>query len=210
MPTVIVWSRMASTYCFWFTVLGATFSPRWRQTTSSRMRLGLSWRSSAPPIASIVPGATSWPWRTRSESSRTTVSPIATSSLEPSRVSTLPRRKTSQSRWSSSVRMIASPGPASSVATSLVSSICSRATSRSASPEPPQLTRLPSARPFTLGMTSAITLPISFGELAPDSATASPTIASSSSSEICSGRYAPISSASLSSALARSSRPASR
>ncbi len=27
------------------------------------MRLGLSWRSSAPAIASIVPGAISWPWR---------------------------------------------------------------------------------------------------------------------------------------------------
>ena len=49
------------------------------------------------------------------------------------------------------------------------------------------LTRLPSARPFTCGITSAITLPISLGELAPDSATASPTIARSSSSEICSG-----------------------
>ena len=42
----------------------------------------------------------------------------------PSSVSTLPRRKTSQSRWPSSVFMIASPGPASSAATSLVSSSC--------------------------------------------------------------------------------------
>jgi len=49
------------------------------------------------------------------------------------------------------------------------------------------LTRLPSARPFTRGITSAITWPISFGEVAPDSARASPTMALSSSSEICSG-----------------------
>ena len=34
--------------------------------------LGLSWRSSAPVIASIVPGAISWPWRMRSETSRMT------------------------------------------------------------------------------------------------------------------------------------------
>ena len=50
------------------------------------------------------------------------------------------------------------------------------------------LTRLPSARPWTWGMTIAMTLPMSFGEVAPDSATASATSALSSSSEICSGR----------------------
>ncbi len=131
-------------------------------------------------MASIVPGATSWPWRTRSVSSRTTVSPIATSSSPPSRVSTLPRRKTSQSRCSSSVRMIASPGPASSAATSLESSICLRATRPSASPSPPRSRACRRRGPSPCGMTSAITLPISFGELAPDSATASPTIACSS------------------------------
>src|SRR3954451_20074700 len=49
------------------------------------------------------------------------------------------------------------------------------------------LTRLPSARPCTFGITSDMTLPISFGELAPDSATASPTIAWSSWSESCAG-----------------------
>src|ERR687891_3021870 len=121
-PTVIVSERMASTYRFWFTVLGATFRPRWRHTTSSRMRLGLSWRSSAPAIASMVPGAISWPWRTRSDSSRTTVRATPTSSSSPSSVSTLPRRYTSQSRCSSSVFMTRSPGPASSAATSLGSS----------------------------------------------------------------------------------------
>ena len=51
-----------------------------------------------------------------------------------------------------------------------------------------ELTRRPSARPFTWGMISAMTLPISLGELAPDDATASPTMACRSSSESCSGR----------------------
>ena len=72
------------------------------------------------------------------------------------------------------------------------------------------LTRLPSARPLTFGITSAMTLPISFGELAPDSATASPTIAPRSSSESCSGMYDAISSASRSSDSASSARPPSR
>ncbi len=49
------------------------------------------------------------------------------------------------------------------------------------------LTRFPSARPLTFGITRLMTLPISCGEEAPDSATASPTIARSSSSESCSG-----------------------
>jgi hypothetical protein len=127
-PTVIVERLMASTYRFWFTVFGATFRPRWRQTTSSRMRLGLSWRSSAPAIASIVPGAISCPWRTRSVISRTTVRAVSTASSSPSSVSTFPRRKTSQSRCSSSVFMTASPGPASSVATSFGSSSWMRTT----------------------------------------------------------------------------------
>ena len=47
------------------------------------------------------------------------------------------------------------------------------------------LTRFPSARPFTCGITRLITLPISCGEDAPDSATASPTISRSSSSDTC-------------------------
>jgi hypothetical protein len=41
------------------TVFGATFSPRWRQITSSRIWLGLSCWSSALVIAAIVPGAIS-------------------------------------------------------------------------------------------------------------------------------------------------------
>src|SRR3954447_8592923 len=90
------------------------------------MRLGLSWLSRAAEIALIVPGEMSWPWRTRSENSRITVSPVATSSSEPSSVTTLPRRNTSQSRWSSSVFMTWSPAPASSAATSFGSSSCVR------------------------------------------------------------------------------------
>ena len=84
--------------------------------------------------------------------------------------------------------MTRSPGPASSAATSLGSSSWTRTTAVSFSLTA-ALTRLPSARPCTFGMTSPITLPISLGEVAPDSATASPTIASSSSSESCAGRY---------------------
>src|SRR4029079_12234586 len=61
------------------------------------------------------------------------------------------------------------------------------------------LTRFPSARPFTCGITRPMTLPISCGEEAPDSATAFPTISRSSSSDICSGRYEEITSASRSS-----------
>src|SRR5947209_14026568 len=95
------------------------------------MRLGLSWRSSAPVIASIVPGAISWPWLTSSVSSRTTVSAVATPRSPPSSASTLPRRNTSQSSPASSVFMITSPGPASSLATSLVTSSCVRIRCRS-------------------------------------------------------------------------------
>src|SRR5947209_259531 len=90
------------------------------------MRLGLSWRSSAPVIASIVPGAIPCPWLTSSVSSRTTVSAVATPRSPPSSASTLPRRNTSQSSPASSVFMITSPGPASSLATSLVTSSCVR------------------------------------------------------------------------------------
>src|SRR6185503_10749905 len=58
------------------------------------------------------------------------------------------------------------------------------------------LTRLPSARPFTCGITRPMTLPISCGDDAPDSATALPTISLSSWSDSCSGRYEEITSAS--------------
>ena len=60
--------------------------------------------------------------------------------------------------------MIRSLAPASSAATSLESSICSRTSAVSCSFAAP-LTRLPSARPLTLGMTIAITLPMSFGDV---------------------------------------------
>ena len=122
------------------------------------------------------PGAISWPWRTRSVISRTTVRAIATASSSPSSVSTLPRRKTSQSRCSSSVFMTASPGPASSAATSFGSSswIALRA---SASPSPPRSRACRRRGPSPAASRAPMTLPISCGEEAPDSATASPTIA---------------------------------
>ena len=62
--------------------------------------------------------------------------------------------------------MIASPGPASSLATSLVSSSCVAHYAVSFSLTT-ALTRLPSARPCTRGITIDMTRPISFGEAAP-------------------------------------------
>ena len=50
------------------------------------------------------------------------------------------------------------------------------------------LTRLPSARPPTFGISTFITPPMSFASLAPDSSTAPATSPESSSSESCSGR----------------------
>ena len=49
-------------------------------------------------------------------------------------------------------------------------------------------TRLPSARPATFGIATFITCPMSFGEVAPVSATAPATIARSSSSDSSAGR----------------------
>src|SRR6188474_2964886 len=91
------------------------------------MPAGLSWASRAPVTASIVPGATSWPCSIRSTSSSTTVAAVCTSSEEPSRVSTLPRRWNSQSRWPRSSRRTASSEPASSAATELSRVSCLRA-----------------------------------------------------------------------------------
>ena len=51
----------------------------------------------SPPRS--CPGAISWPCAISSESSRTTAAAASTASASPSSVSTLPRRKTSQSRW---------------------------------------------------------------------------------------------------------------
>src|SRR5207302_6501343 len=61
-----------------------------------------------------------------SASSLTTTPAVSTASGGPSRVSTLPRRNTSQSRWPSNARSTASPLPASSLATTLSSSSCLR------------------------------------------------------------------------------------
>src|SRR5262249_25277891 len=98
--------------------------------TSSRISDGLSRASSAPVTASIVPGAISCPCSIRSTSSPTTVSADRTSPGSPSRVSTLPRRYSSQPRCPSSARSTASSEPASSVATVLSSVNCLRAKPR--------------------------------------------------------------------------------
>src|ERR1039458_5055854 len=103
-------------------VLGATLVARLRQPTSSRIWDGDSCSSSARLTASIVPVPISWPCSISSESSRTTAAAEVTEASSPSSVSTLPRRWTSQSRWPSSVRRIASWLPASSAATALSSS----------------------------------------------------------------------------------------
>ena len=100
----------------------------------------------------------------------------------------MPRRKTSQSRCSSSVFITASPGPGE-LGGDLVGELELGPQGVSIS-FTAALTRFPSARPFTCGITRLITLPISCGEEAPDSATASPTIARSSSSESCSRHVA--------------------
>ena len=142
--------------------------------------------------ASIVPGAISWPWAISSESSRTTAAAASTASGSPSSVSTLPRRNTSQSRWPSSVRSTASLLPASSAATAFSSSICLRTHhvpvyALSASRTRAEA-RLPSARPPALAITAFITCPMSLGSLAPVSAIAAATIASSSASSSSAGR----------------------
>src|SRR5688500_350210 len=69
----------------------------------------------------------SCPRSTIAESSRTTVAASWTASASPSRVTTLPRRKTCASRCSSSVLRIESWEPASSAATSFETSSCLRA-----------------------------------------------------------------------------------
>src|ERR1700761_2932730 len=118
-PKVIVLRRIESTYRFWFSVFGATLVLRWRQTTSSRIAVGLSSASSAPATASTVPGTTSWPCSISSTISSTRLAASCRSPGSPSRVSTLPRRWTSTGRRSLSPRRTESSEPASSAATSL-------------------------------------------------------------------------------------------
>ena len=126
-PKVTVERRMASTYFFWLTDLGATRRLRWRHTVSSSTRAGDSLDSSTRVTASIVAGSMSCPRSTIAESSRMTVAPACTASASPSSVTMLPRRNTSQSSCSSSVRSAASREPASSAATSFDTSSCRRA-----------------------------------------------------------------------------------
>src|ERR1700761_1645750 len=118
-PKVIVLRRIESTYRFWFSVFGATLVLRWRQTTSSRIAVGLSSASSAPATASTVPGTTSWPCSISSTISSTRLAASCRSPGSPSRVSTLPRRWTSTGRRALSPRRTESSEPASSAATSL-------------------------------------------------------------------------------------------
>ena len=123
----------------------------------------------------------------RSDSSRTTTAAAATASASPSRVMTLPRRNSSQSTWPSSARRIWSLEPLRAAGDLVGELELAAHQPRSASWASAE-TRLPSARPATRAIDAFMTWPMSLGELAPVSATASATIARSSSSESSAGR----------------------
>ena len=125
--------------------------------------------------APIVPGEISWPWAISSDSSFTTSRATSMSRSSPSRVSMLPLRNTSHARWVSSDFSTASSEPASSVATSGSSVIWLRTIYPASCSFTSSLTRRPSARPCAFAITADITFPISFGDCAPVSATASAT-----------------------------------
>ena len=135
--------------------------------------------------AAIVPSAISWPCSMSSDSSRTTRAARRRPRRSPSSVTTLPRRNRSQPTWPSSARRMWSPEPVSAGATSLETSSWRRI---SAAPPAQRGHALPSARPATRGIAAFMTLPMSLGDAAPVSATASATIARSSSSESSAGR----------------------
>ena len=89
-----------------------------------------------------------------------------------------------------SARRTVSSEPASSAATVLSSVSCLRAKLGPSFSRTAALTRLPSARPPTFGISADITSPICFCSVAPVSATAASTSAASSSSESCCGQVA--------------------
>ncbi len=91
MPKVTVHFRIDSTYCFWVTVFGAIFLPRWRQTTSSKSSRTSAPCSSTPRTVSTVPGPISWPPWMSSTISSSTARASATASSSPSSVTRLPR-----------------------------------------------------------------------------------------------------------------------
>src|SRR5213080_3444322 len=124
---------------------------RWRQITSSRISAGRCLASIAPATVSIVVGARSWPRSISPTSSSTTAAASRTSPSSPSRVSTLPRRCTSQPTLSSSSRSTASSEPASSAAMVLSSVSCVRANALPGSPLPGQPLPYRSADPLAVG-----------------------------------------------------------
>ena len=193
MPNVIVSRRIASTYFFWLTERGDTRRLRWRQTTSSSTVAGDSRWSSTRATDSIVAGPMSWPRSTIAESSRTTVAASWTASASPSRVTTLPRRKTCASRCSSSVLRIESCEPASSAATSFETSSCLRAKCFLHLARNPLAVGAPAGCGHHL-LHDPAHVPGRGGR--PVSATAAVTSASSSPSDSSAGRYASIVSAS--------------
>ena len=138
---------------------------------------------------SIVVGARSCPRSTRPTSSSTIVAARLTSASSPSRVRTFPRRKTLAAE---PVLELAENGVlrARELGRDVVVEGQLAAGQRYAASfsRTAALTRLPSARPATFGITAPITLPIAAWSEAPLAAIASSTSRSSSSSESSAGR----------------------
>ena len=101
------------------------------------------------------PRPISWPCSMRSDSSRTTVAAAATASASPSSVTTLPRRKSSQSTCPSSARRIWSSEPLSARGDLVGELDLAAHQPRSASWASAD-TRLPSARPPTFAIAAFI------------------------------------------------------
>ncbi len=113
MPNVIVFLRMASTYSFWFTVRGPTWRPRCVQTMSPYTSEGLPDEFTAMSISdSTMPGLSGRPPRMTVRSSSIAARAFSTASVSPSRMSTLPRSVSVQSRRCSRILRWASCSPA--------------------------------------------------------------------------------------------------
>ena len=113
MPKVMVFLRMASTYSFWLTVRGPTWRPRCVQTTSPYTSEGLPDELMAMSMSdSTMPGLIGRPPRMTVSSSSIAARALSTASVSPSRMRTLPRRVSVQSRRCSRILRCASCSPA--------------------------------------------------------------------------------------------------
>src|SRR6266702_3999944 len=113
MPNTIVFESIASTYRFWFSVLGRMVRPR--RDTMSRLRTSAG--DSAAPADSIATvrrtasGPMCWPRSARMTSSENTRSANATSAGGPDSVTSLPRTWTSAASSSSATLRFSSLEP---------------------------------------------------------------------------------------------------